>query len=394
MLLSAINRFLRSEAKGGIVLFIAALAALILSNSPFASFYQAILETPFAVHLANLVVAKPSLFWINEGLMTIFFLLVGLELKREFLIGHLSGVTKLVLPGMAALGGMLVPALIYAVVNWRHALSLQGWAVPVATDIAFALGVLSLLGSRIPFSLRLFLMVLAIFDDLGAIIIIAVFHSQELSWVSMLLACFILLILVCLNRAGVRRLSFYLIFGVLLWFCVLQSGVHATVAGMLLAFAIPLRSQQAERESPLQLLEGILQPWVAYLVMPLFAFANAGLPLNGLTRDILVDPVTLGIIAGLFLGKQSGVFGFAWLMIKFKWAKLPQHAAWIQLYGVALLCGIGFTMSLFIGTLTFQGAQPIYLIKVRLGVLLASILSGVVGAIVLLFFASRKRVND
>lgn len=393
MLLNAIKRFLRSEARGGIVLFIAALAALMLSNSPFASFYQAVLETPFVIHLANLIVTKPLLFWINEGLMTIFFLLVGLELKREFLMGHLSGFAKVVLPGMAALGGMLVPALIYAVLNWRHAISLQGWAVPVATDIAFALGVLSLLGRCIPLSLRLFLMVLAIFDDVGAIIIIAVFHSQALSWISILLACFTLFTLVCLNRAGVRRLSFYLIFGVLLWVCVLESGVHATVAGVLLACVIPLHSQKAESVSPLQALEEILQPWVAYLVMPLFAFANAGLPLNGLTKGVFVDPVTLGIIAGLFLGKQSGVFGFAWLMIKLGWAKLPQHATWTHLYGVALLCGIGFTMSLFIGTLAFQDAQPIYLIKVRLGVLLASILSGVVGAIVLLFFAARKRVN-
>lgn len=394
MLFSAIKCFLCSEAKGGIVLFIAALAALILSNSSFASFYQALLETPFVVHLANLVVVKPSLFWINEGLMTIFFLLVGLELKREFLLGHLSGVTKVILPGMAALGGMLVPALSYAMINWHHAFSLQGWAVPVATDIAFALGVLSLLGSRIPLSLRLFLMALAIFDDLGAIIIIAVFHSQELSWISMLLACFILFILVCLNRAGVYRLSFYLILGILLWFCVLQSGVHATVAGVLLAFVIPLRASPAEQVSPLQLLERILQPWVAYGVMPLFAFANAGLPLNGLTKDILVDSVTLGIIAGLFLGKQSGVFGFAWLMIKLKWAKLPQHVTWAQLYGVALLCGIGFTMSLFIGALTFQAAPTNYLIKVRLGVLLASLLSALAGASVLWFFAVRKRVHD
>ncbi len=385
MLFNAIHRFLKTEAKGSIILFIAALAALIISNSVFAEGYQSLLETSFEFKMAGLVVSKTVLSWINEGLMTIFFLLVGLELKRECLIGHLSEFQKRVLPAVSAFGGMMVPALIYAMITWRHNAALQGWAVPVATDIAFALGVLSIFGKRIPLGLRLFLMTLAIFDDVGAIIIIAVFQAHELSWISIFLAGTILLFLFILNRVGVQRLWIYLIFGVLLWVCVLQSGVHATVAGMLIALTMPIHHQKGEDISSLERLEKILQPWAAYFVMPVFAFANAGLPLKGLSLRLLIDPVTLGIVTGLFIGKQCGVFGFAWLMIQSGWAKLPERVTWLQLYGVALLCGIGFTMSLFIGTLAFQDEAPLYLIKVRAGVLLASLLSGILGALVLRF---------
>ncbi len=383
MPVKAIHRFLSSEAKGGVLLFAAALAAFILSNSPAALFYQALLDMPFELHLTSFIAAKPLLTWINEGLMTFFFLLVGLELKRECLIGHLSELQKTILPGMAALGGMMIPALIYVAVTWHHSVALQGWAIPVATDIAFALGLLSLFGKHIPMGLRLFLMTLAIVDDVGAILIIALFQGHGLSWIWLALSCLMLLFLIGLNRAGVQRLSFYLIFGVLLWVCVLQSGVHATIAGVLIALVIPLRTKGAKKISPLEVLEKILQPWVAYFVMPVFAFANAGLSLHGLSVRVLLDPITLGIMAGLFLGKQAGVFGFAWAMIKMGWAKLPERVTWLQLYGVALLCGIGFTMSLFIGMLAFQDEGSIYLVKVKAGVLCASLLSGAVGAVVL-----------
>jgi NhaA family Na+:H+ antiporter len=367
-LLNTIRRFLRLEASGGMVLLIVALAALVLSNSPLSVFYQKLFQTSS---------------WMNELLMTVFFLLMGLELKRGILIGELSSIAKMALPGVAALGGMLVPALIYSVLNQHSVIGLKGWAVPVATDIAFALGILSLFNHRVPLGLRLFLMALAIFDDIGAIIIIAVFHTHTLSWVWGLLTCATLLILGCLNRIGVYRLVPYLLLGGVLWVCLLKSGVHVTIAGVLLAFMIPLRQQQDKHLSPLKKLEETLHPWVVYCVMPFFAFANAGVSLQGLSLNMLMDSVTLGIVAGLFLGKQIGVFGFTWLMVKFKWAVLPVHSSWQQLYGVAVLCGIGFTMSLFIGSLAFENDASFYLVKVRLGVLLASVLSGLLGAIVL-----------
>ncbi len=367
-LLNTVRRFLHLEASGGIVLLVVAFVALALSNSPLSGFYQKLFQTSSEM---------------NELLMTVFFLLIGLELKREILIGELSSIAKMTLPGVAALGGMLVPAFIYSVLNQHSVIGLKGWAIPVATDIAFALGILSLFNHRIPLSLRLFLMALAIFDDIGAIIIIAVFHTHTLSWVWILLTCVTLCLLGCLNRAGVYRLAPYLLSGVLLWVCLLKSGVHVTIAGVLLAFMIPLRQQQDNHPSPLKKLEGILHPWVVYCVMPLFAFANAGVSLHGLSLNMLMDSVTLGIVAGLFLGKQIGVLGFTWLMVKLKWAVLPTHSSWRQLYGVAVLCGIGFTMSLFIGSLTFENDASFYLVKVRLGVLLASILSGLLGSIVL-----------
>ncbi len=362
MPVKAIHRFLSSEAKGGILLFAAAMAAFILSNSPAAEFYQALFSTPFALH-SSFVTAKPFLTWINDGLMTFFFLLVGLELKRECLVGHLSELQKIILPGMAALGGMMVPALIYVAITWHHSVALQGWAIPVATDIAFALGLLSLFGKNIPVGLRLFLMTLAIVDDVGAILIIALFQEHGLSWTWFALAGLMLFFLIGLNRAGVQRLSCYLVFGLLLWGCMLESGVHATIAGVLIALVIPLRLKVARKTSPLEVLE----------------------------KFLLLDPITVGIVAGLFLGKQAGVFGFAWLMIKMGWAKLPERATWLQLYGVALLCGIGFTMSLFIGMLAFQGESAGYLIKVKAGVLLASLLSGIVGAVVLRCAVRKKR---
>lgn len=385
----AIHRFLSSEAQGGIILFGAALAAFILSNSSAVSYYDSLLNTPRELAIANYVTSHSLLNLINEGLMTFFFLLVGLELKRECLIGHLSELRKTLLPGVAALGGMFVPALLYIGIAWHHQIALHGWAIPVATDIAFALGVLSLFGKHIPLGLRLFLMTLAIVDDVGAILIIALFQSHELSSIYLLFSLAILMFLVCLNRANVQHLAVYLIVGVLLWVCVLHSGIHATITGVLLAFVIPLKPSR-DSASPLERLEKFLQPWVAYVVVPLFAFANAGLSLHGLTFRVLLDPITLGIVAGLFIGKQVGVFGFTWFMVRMKWAKLPERVSWLQVYGVALLCGIGFTMSLFIGMLAFQGEPGVYLVKVKAGVLMASLLSGLMGAGVLGFAALER----
>lgn len=379
----SIRDFFKLESASGILLFFSALFALILNNSPLAYDYQAWFIKPFH-------------FWINEGLMALFFLLVGLELKREFIAGELSSFSKIALPGVAAFGGMLIPALIYIGFNYHQGIALKGWAVPVATDIAFAVGVLSLFGKRVPLGLKLFLLALAIFDDLGAIIIIALFHSYQLSFFSLLCALIAIFILCLFNFLNVRYLFPYLLVGIFLWLCILKSGVHATIVGVLLACTIPISRKANETTAPLYYLEKMLHPWVAYGILPLFALANAGLTFGGLTARILSDSVVLGIIAGLFLGKQCGVFSFAWLMIKLKWAKLPTHTTWWELYGVALLCGIGFTMSLFLGTLAFQTEQPLFLTKIQLGVLLGSGLSAVTGAIILqisfLRKASRKRI--
>jgi NhaA family Na+:H+ antiporter len=378
-----ISKFLNNDAAGGIILFFMALAALILSNSPFGDFYEKIWLQTVAIRISHFSISQPLLFWVNEGLMTVFFLLVGLELKREFLQGELSSASKIILPSLAALGGMLIPALIYCLVNWHDSDALQGWAVPVATDIAFALGTLSLFGKRVPRALKLFLLALAIFDDVGAIIIIAFFHSRSLSYQSFLLAFVFIFLLWLLNKGGVRRLSPYLVLGLLLWICVLKSGVHATVAGVVLAFFIPLKKYDGESASPLVRLEESLLPWVTFFIMPVFALANAGLELSGLSTGILFDSVVVGTVLGLFIGKQVGVCFFTWIVIRLGWAKLPKNTDWLQIYAVAILCGIGFTMSLFLGTLTFQRINPVYLIEVRLGVLIGSLLSGVLGSAML-----------
>lgn len=391
-----IIQFLRLESASGIILFVSAMAALILCNSPLRDQYQQLWQLPVTLHLANFSMSHTLLFWVNEGLMTLFFLLVGLELKREFLDGELVNISQIVLPGMAALGGMLVPALFYCCFNYHNPEALQGWAVPVATDIAFALGVLSLFGKRVPLGLKLFLTALAIFDDVGAIIIIAIFYTESLSFWALIGSFLSMTILQLLNFFDVWRLTLYMVVGLLLWICVLQSGVHATVAGVLLAFFIPLgHSSKKKREraiAPLRRLEEMLHPWVAYLVMPIFAFANAGLSLQGFSTDILFDSVVLGTVLGLFIGKQIGAFSFAWLAIKLHWAELPERTGWLQLYGVTILCGIGFTMSLFLGTLAFQGS-PAYLVHARLGILIGSVLSGMVGAMVLLVAVLKKWPN-
>jgi NhaA family Na+:H+ antiporter len=390
MAIKTIKKYLKLEAASGVALFIFAVLAILLDNSPFSPVYQQILTAPLEIHLLNWVISKPLLFWINEGLMTIFFLLVSLELKREFLVGELAGFDKIVLPGVAAIGGMVLPALIYLSITHADAVAMKGWAVPVATDIAFALGVLSLFGKRVPIGLKLFLMALAIFDDVGAIIIIAVAHSQHLSFVALGLSAVVLLALFLLNFFNVVRLTPYVILGFVLWFCVLSSGVHATVAGVLLALLIPLRGKSKHSVQPLTYLEDNLHPWVAFFVMPLFAFANSGVSLQGLTFSILLEPIPLGIIAGLAVGKQLGVFSSVWLLVRLGYAKLPADTGWLGLYGVALLCGIGFTMSLFLGTLAFQNDSPLNLIEVRLGVLLGSTISGVLAALVLNIALSKK----
>ncbi|MGE8497966.1 MAG: Na+/H+ antiporter NhaA [Pseudomonas sp.] len=368
------KRLLAGESSGGIVLMLAALCALLVANSPVAEAYFSTLHIKaFGLSIEH---------WINDGLMAIFFLLVGLEIKREMLIGQLATWGDRALPGFAALGGMLVPALVYVAFSWGQAETIGGWAIPAATDIAFALGVLSLLGKRVPVSLKVFLSALAILDDLGAVLIIALFYAGGLSVPMLLASLGALVVLVAMNRLGVRRLLPYLVVGAVLWFCMLHSGIHATLAGVLLALCIPLGEPTAEQRSPLMRLEGYLYPWVAFAVVPVFGFANAGVSLTGITPDNLLDPVPLGIALGLLLGKQLGVFTLAALTIRSGLARMPEGATWPQLYGVAVLCGIGFTMSLFIGNLAFPG--NVHLIsEVKVGVLMGSVLSAVLGAVIL-----------
>lgn len=351
--------------------------ALVVANSPLRSIYFAGLEA----HVFHLSI----LHWINDGLMAVFFLLVGLEIKREMLDGQLSTWPRRALPGIAALGGMLIPAIIYASLNFDNPQALRGWAIPAATDIAFALGVLSLLGPRVPVSLKVFLTALAILDDLGAVLIIAIFYTADLSPLMLGLAALAVAGLVCLNRFGVTRLAPYLLIGLALWFVVLQSGIHATLAGVALALAIPLRPAPGapdREDSPLHTLEHAIQPWVAFLIVPVFGFANAGLYLGGLQPSAFLGSVPLGIILGLFVGKQIGVVAFSYAAVRTGLADLPAHATWLQLYGVSILCGIGFTMSLFIGLLAFP-ASPELTDATKAGVLAGSLISAVAGALVL-----------
>ncbi|CEL27920.1 MULTISPECIES: Na+/H+ antiporter NhaA [Pseudomonas] len=375
---STFTRFFQLEAASGLLLIAAAILALIINNSQLSWLYSGLLDTPVVAQIGALKIAKPLLLWINDGLMALFFLLIGLEVKREVLDGQLSKPSQLVLPGAAAIGGMLVPALIYWFLNRDNPAALDGWAIPTATDIAFALGVLALLGKRIPVSLKLFLMTLAIIDDLGAIVIIAIFYSGDLSTLSLGLAAACIAALVALNRLGVVKLGPYMIIGLILWVCVLKSGVHATLAGVTLAFCIPLRTKNAE-PSPLLTLEHALHPWVAYGILPLFAFANAGLSLSGVTVESFTHLVPMGIAVGLLVGKTVGVFGLTWLAVKTGIAALPQGANWGQVLGVAILCGIGFTMSLFVGSLAFVPGASEYAGMDRMGILTGSLFAALIG---------------
>jgi NhaA family Na+:H+ antiporter len=373
----------RPEAASGILLMMAAALAMLAANSSFASTYDQLLELPVAVKFGGWELAKPLLLWINDGLMAIFFLLIGLEVKREMLVGKLSTPEQVMLPGIAAIGGMLVPALLYFSTTADDPAALNGWAIPAATDIAFALGILAIAGGdRVPGSLKAFLLALAIFDDLGAIVIIALFYSGDLSTGALLAAAVGLSGLVALNRFGVHNLVSYAVVGLFLWVCVLKSGVHATLAGVAIAFAIPL--ERDEKKSPLHLLEHELHPWVAYGILPVFAFANAGLSLSGMTLGTLFAPVPLGIFLGLVVGKQMGIFGFSWLAARIGIVRLPSDATWTQLWGVSAICGIGFTMSLFIGSLAFEHLPDTeYLVANRLGILVGSLTAGILGSIIL-----------
>ncbi len=368
------RRFLAQESSGGLVLMAAAALALIVANSPAAEIYFDALHA----YVGPLSVGH----WINDALMAIFFLYVGLEIKRELLVGELSTWQRRALPGIAALGGMIAPALIYVAINAGDAETLRGWAIPAATDIAFALGVLSLLGRSAPVSLKIFLTALAIIDDLGAVAIIALFYTSDLDLAALGGAGACIAALIALNRFGMRALWPYLLIGVVLWTFVYQSGVHATLAGVLLAFTIPMGRDAQDQHTPLHRLEHGVSPWVAFAIVPIFGFANAGVSLAGLSPQALLERVPLGVAAGLFIGKQIGVFGAAWAAIKLNIADAPAYATTRQLYGVSLLCGIGFTMSLFIGLLAFA-QNPALQDETKIGVLVGSLLSALTGALVL-----------
>lgn len=385
-------RFFRLEAASGILLIIATLLALIANNSPLASSYNNFLNIPVAVVVGSLQISKPLVLWINDGLMAIFFLLVGLEIKREVLQGNLASPSQVVLPSVAALGGMLVPAIIYWSFNHHDPQAHSGWAIPMATDIAFSLGVLALLGKSVPTSLKLFLMTLAIIDDLGAIIVIALFYSGQLSLTAIGLAVICVVVLMIFNRLNVKNLGLYLIVGAILWVCVLKSSIHATIAGVVLAFIIPLKVEMPKEEQgnpPLIKLEHALSPWVSFFILPLFAFVNAGISFTSVTQDHLFSTVTLGIVLGLLIGKTVGVFSFTWIVVKLGFAKIPKGSNWLLILGVAMLCGIGFTMSLFIGSLSFPVGNE-YVGIDRVGILSGSLLSALSGYL-LMFWALKKK---
>ncbi len=379
-----IDKFIHKESSPGVLLILVTILALILQNSAMSELYNSFLHTPVEVRFGDLQIAKPLLLWVNDGLMAVFFFLIGLEVKRELIEGHLSSIRQITLPGIAAIGGMVVPALVFVGFNQGESFAMKGWAIPTATDIAFALGILSLLGNRVPVSLKIFLMALAIIDDLGAIIIIALFYTNELSTLSISIASIALLILFIMNRKGVAIKSAYIIVGIVLWVSVLKSGVHATLAGVALAFMIPLSSigKDGKTFSMSKEMEHDLHKWVAFMILPLFAFVNAGVDLRGISVGEMVGSVPMGIMLGLFIGKQVGVFGFSWVAIKLGWASLPQKSSWLQLYGVAALTGIGFTMSLFVDTLAYNDSK-LYHYADKLAILLGSLFSGVVGYLVL-----------
>ncbi|HHQ14915.1 MAG TPA: Na+/H+ antiporter NhaA [Chromatiales bacterium] len=380
------REFFKLEAAGGILLMFAAALAMLLKNSLFGDAYTEFLNLPIQIRIGALDIDKPLFLWINDGLMAVFFFTIGMEVKREVLVGELADTRQLVLPGLAGIGGILVPALIYYVLNHNDPVAVKGWAVPTATDIAFALGILALVGNT-PTALKLFLMTLAIIDDLGAIIIIALFYSTNLSLGSLLVALFAVTGLLFIKLRGVRRITPYILLGVVLWVSVLKSGVHATLAGVVLGLFIPLGD---EDDSPLDRLMHALHPWVAFGVLPIFAFANAGVPLTGKDAGDLLGPVPVGIALGLFLGKQLGVFSFAWITIRSGIAKLPAGTSMMQIYGVAILCGVGFTMSLFIGSLAFEQGGAGYGRPDRLGIIAGSLLSGLVGFVVLRLLGKRS----
>lgn len=368
---------MRLESAGGILLLASATLALVIANTPLSHYYDSLLGTIVAVQVGEFAINKPLLLWVNDGLMAVFFFLIGLEVKREIMEGELSSLSQVVLPGMGAVGGMVIPAAIYAWFNWGDSIALDGWAIPVATDIAFALALLATFGTRVSTSLKVFLLTLAIFDDLAAIAIIAVFYSQDLSVTALIVGAIMLAVGVGMNRLGVTRTSTYVLLGIVLWVAVLKSGVHATLAGVLIAFCVPMRDRKGA--SPLRSLEHDLHAPVAYAILPIFAFANAGLSLAGLSLAEIAHPVTMGVILGLVLGKPVGILIFVGLAVTLGLAQLPRGVSWSQLSGVAFACGIGFTMSLFIAGLAFEHGSGAYFSGDRLGILLGSVLSALIG---------------
>lgn len=387
-----LRNYIQKESTSGIILIFATILALVLRNSIFSEFYTTFLHTSIELKIGTFLdINKPLILWINDGLMVVFFLLIGLEIKRELLAGHLSSAKKVALPIIAAIGGMIIPAIFFLVFNYGDDFALRGWAIPTATDIAFALGILSLLGKRIPASLKIFLMALAIFDDLGAILIIAFFYTSELSFHLISFAVIVILALFLLNRFKVTRIGFYWILGIILWVLLLKSGVHATLTGIIVAFAIPLHAVNEKRKliSPAKSLQYRIHYWVAFYILPLFAFVNAGVDLSDLSIEKITNGVSLGIILGLFFGKQIGVFLFSFLAIKYNIATLPRCTTWPQLYGVAVLTGIGFTMSLFIDSLAYNDSNMFFYTD-KLAILIGSFLSGIVGYIILRFVKSKR----
>jgi NhaA family Na+:H+ antiporter len=389
MLLRVLDRFFSHDASGGILLIISALAAMLIANSIYFPYYDGALTSQFSVLINDEGLSKPMILWINDGLMAIFFFLVGLELKREMLEGKLKNPADVILPGLAAVGGMVVPALIYLAFNWSTPANISGWAIPAATDIAFALGVLALIGARAPAPLKVFLLTLAILDDLGAIIIIALFYTSTLKVSYLLYALIPLAIMIWMNLRGQHRMAPMILLGVILWILVLKSGVHATLAGVITALCIPLTDKWGK--SPLHSLEHALAPYVLYLIVPIFAFANAGVVLTGISLSDLFAPLPMGIAMGLILGKQIGVFGATYVTVRMGFARLPQGVTWAHIYGLSCLAGIGFTMSLFIGGLSFSDAEMMN--QVRLGVLSGSIISAILGYVVLMATTSKPAVD-
>jgi NhaA family Na+:H+ antiporter len=395
MSINTIKEFLHKESSSGLLIMGAAVLAILFVNTFLQPLYDYLLGIPVSIRVGGLVIDKALLLWINDGLMAVFFFLIGLEIKRELLEGELSDPTRIVLPAIAAVGGMVTPAAIFIYFNHGDPQAMTGWAIPMATDIAFALGILSLLGSRVPVSLKLFLLTLAIIDDLAAIIIIALFYSSDISIASLVVSAVALVVLFVINRSGVIRIAPYILVGTVLWVAVLKSGVHATLAGVVLAFFIPLNRGGDHHNSPLHHLEHSLHPYVVLMILPVFAFANAGIPLEGLTLSSLLEPVPLGIMLGLYVGKLIGVFGFSWVaVVLLRLGKLPEGSGWAGMFGVSALCGVGFTMSLFISSLAAEEAGTGLIAQHRLGILGGTLLSAVTGYLVLRLFMPERHAGD
>lgn len=389
-----IKKFIQQESFAGILLVSTALVAILIANSPISPYYTLLIDTIVEIKIGTFEISKPLLLWVNDGLMAVFFFLIGLELKREFIEGELSDRKNIVLPAIGAVGGMAVPAFIYILLNYDDPFALQGWAIPAATDIAFALGILALLGSRVPTSLKVFLTSLAIFDDVGAILIIAFFYTSKISVLALLVAAVCCAVLYMLNKLKVFNTMMYVFIGVIMWAAMLKSGVHATLAGIILAMFIPMRSSENPDVSPLKNLENDLHSIVVLFILPIFAFCNAGINFDGFGVEQIFHGVPLGIALGLFLGNQVGVFSFCWIAIKLKLTELPDNVSWLSLYGTAALCGVGFTMSLFIGSLAFEETGVNYMIDERLGIIIGSIASGLLGYTILRGSLNSKLSNN